>query len=435
MFSKSRINEPGPKQAGEPETKPGAAGSAKPGGAMPAPTPPSAPKPKAPASMLSADLVVKGIKGLDTKKLTYKDDAGKWQTVAGFDPPDSDDEATQTLGFAYTTPTSDPAFGTPIEKSYRLELADAGCTQEETLNIRIYPEVPAITLKAPGISATPSIAGSSLLCSPVEVTPTLELAAGTPYPISCYWRLPDGSFKTGDLNLDPSTAHTIPLSDPHFTPPPSAPSVTISNGANKPKLYKTSVEIVDSHGVCAARRGEEKLTVAPLVSAFILLSNPAGGSCTPFNAVASFGTSAVNTSWRWLLEKESDPVAHSYSDITDPNKAKQSNYDLLGTEAGHYKIRLNIDNGACAATPSPEKEFDIYASPTFDKNFTPTLKGRSDGQSTQCSPAIVQGTLQNVENTTRIEWFMLDDLGDETRLKESIITPSATPQAVPVPDI
>ncbi|PIE06966.1 MAG: hypothetical protein CSA74_10015 [Rhodobacterales bacterium] len=60
MFSKSRINEPGPKQAGEPETKPGAAGSAKPGGAMSAPTPPSAPKPKAPASMLSADLVVKG---------------------------------------------------------------------------------------------------------------------------------------------------------------------------------------------------------------------------------------------------------------------------------------------------------------------------------------------------------------------------------------
>ncbi len=60
MFSKSRINEPGPKQAGEPEVKPGMTERQKPTGAMPAPTPPNAPKPKAPASTLSSDLVVKG---------------------------------------------------------------------------------------------------------------------------------------------------------------------------------------------------------------------------------------------------------------------------------------------------------------------------------------------------------------------------------------
>ena len=59
MFSKSRINEPGPKQAGEPEVKPNTSDAPKPAGAMPNPTP-SAPKPKAPASTLSSDLVVKG---------------------------------------------------------------------------------------------------------------------------------------------------------------------------------------------------------------------------------------------------------------------------------------------------------------------------------------------------------------------------------------
>ena len=58
MFSKSRINEPGPKQAGEPEVKPTTTDTPKPAGAMPAAN--AAPKPKAPASTLSSDLVVKG---------------------------------------------------------------------------------------------------------------------------------------------------------------------------------------------------------------------------------------------------------------------------------------------------------------------------------------------------------------------------------------
>ncbi len=56
MFSKSRINEPGPK-AGTPEAKPAAA--EKP--AMPNPAvPPVAPKAKPPASTLSSDIVIKG---------------------------------------------------------------------------------------------------------------------------------------------------------------------------------------------------------------------------------------------------------------------------------------------------------------------------------------------------------------------------------------
>lgn len=61
MFSKSRINEPGPKQAGEPEVKPTTTEAPKPAtasGAMPAAS--AAPKSKAPASTLSSDLVVKG---------------------------------------------------------------------------------------------------------------------------------------------------------------------------------------------------------------------------------------------------------------------------------------------------------------------------------------------------------------------------------------
>ncbi|MDA5094615.1 polymer-forming cytoskeletal protein [Aliiroseovarius sp. KMU-50] len=56
MFSKSKINEPGPK-AGENEVKPAA--SEKP--AVPTPSaPPATPKAKPPASTLSSDLVIKG---------------------------------------------------------------------------------------------------------------------------------------------------------------------------------------------------------------------------------------------------------------------------------------------------------------------------------------------------------------------------------------
>ena len=58
MFSKSRINEPGPKQAGEPDVKPTSSEAPKSTGGAPAAS--SAPKPKAPASTLSSDLVVKG---------------------------------------------------------------------------------------------------------------------------------------------------------------------------------------------------------------------------------------------------------------------------------------------------------------------------------------------------------------------------------------
>ena len=54
MFSKSRINEPGPKQAGEAEAKPSVTDTPKPapGAAIPSATPSNKPKP--PASMLSA---------------------------------------------------------------------------------------------------------------------------------------------------------------------------------------------------------------------------------------------------------------------------------------------------------------------------------------------------------------------------------------------
>ncbi|WP_368183753.1 polymer-forming cytoskeletal protein [Aestuariibius sp. HNIBRBA575] len=56
MFSKSKINEPGPKTADAPATA-----EAKPAPAAPAPEfKPSAPKAKPPASTLSADLMVKG---------------------------------------------------------------------------------------------------------------------------------------------------------------------------------------------------------------------------------------------------------------------------------------------------------------------------------------------------------------------------------------
>ena len=58
MFSKSRINEPGPKQAGEPDVKPTTSEAPKSSGGTAAAS--AAPKPKAPASTLSSDLVVKG---------------------------------------------------------------------------------------------------------------------------------------------------------------------------------------------------------------------------------------------------------------------------------------------------------------------------------------------------------------------------------------
>ncbi len=58
MFSKSRINEPGPKQASASDTTPTAPEAQKPASGMAAPA--TAPKAKPPASMLSADLVVKG---------------------------------------------------------------------------------------------------------------------------------------------------------------------------------------------------------------------------------------------------------------------------------------------------------------------------------------------------------------------------------------
>ncbi len=62
MFSKSRINEPGPKQATEGEARPAgaAAPTAKPGATPPPPTQGQAPKVKPPASSLSSDLVIKG---------------------------------------------------------------------------------------------------------------------------------------------------------------------------------------------------------------------------------------------------------------------------------------------------------------------------------------------------------------------------------------
>lgn len=61
MFSKSRINEPGPK-AGEKDTTSAAPGADKAAAAAPAvpPAPATAPKAKPPASTLSSDLVIKG---------------------------------------------------------------------------------------------------------------------------------------------------------------------------------------------------------------------------------------------------------------------------------------------------------------------------------------------------------------------------------------
>lgn len=57
MFSKSRINEPGPKKTSEPETsKPEAPVAPKPTGEFK----PSASKPKPPASVLSSDLTITG---------------------------------------------------------------------------------------------------------------------------------------------------------------------------------------------------------------------------------------------------------------------------------------------------------------------------------------------------------------------------------------
>ncbi|WP_099828021.1 bactofilin family protein [Oceaniglobus indicus] len=61
MFSKSKINEPGPKQGGE--TVPSQTSSATDGSSSPRTSTdfsPSAPKAKPPASVLSADLVIKG---------------------------------------------------------------------------------------------------------------------------------------------------------------------------------------------------------------------------------------------------------------------------------------------------------------------------------------------------------------------------------------
>jgi cytoskeletal protein CcmA (bactofilin family) len=60
MFSKSKINEPGPKAASESPAKPAMPEAPKPAASSPVPGPASAPKAKPPASTLSADLVVKG---------------------------------------------------------------------------------------------------------------------------------------------------------------------------------------------------------------------------------------------------------------------------------------------------------------------------------------------------------------------------------------
>ena len=57
MFSKTKINEPGPKQSGETEK---AAGSAAPAAAADLAASPAAPKVKPPASVLSSDLVITG---------------------------------------------------------------------------------------------------------------------------------------------------------------------------------------------------------------------------------------------------------------------------------------------------------------------------------------------------------------------------------------
>lgn len=60
MFSKSRINEPGPNQAGDAAAKPATGAPAKAGATPPPPAGAPSPKPKAPTSSLSADLVIKG---------------------------------------------------------------------------------------------------------------------------------------------------------------------------------------------------------------------------------------------------------------------------------------------------------------------------------------------------------------------------------------
>jgi cytoskeletal protein CcmA (bactofilin family) len=60
MFSKSRINEPGPKQAGDTEAQTSAAAPAAPKPQAGATPPAPAAKPKPPASSLSSDLVIKG---------------------------------------------------------------------------------------------------------------------------------------------------------------------------------------------------------------------------------------------------------------------------------------------------------------------------------------------------------------------------------------
>lgn len=61
MFSKSKINEPGPRAASDvTENKPAMPDAPKPAAGMPMGTPSTTPRPKAPASALSSDLVVKG---------------------------------------------------------------------------------------------------------------------------------------------------------------------------------------------------------------------------------------------------------------------------------------------------------------------------------------------------------------------------------------
>lgn len=60
MFSKSKINEPGPKAAGDTSAAPMASGSAPDAKPAPSEFKPSAPKPKPAASILSSDLMVQG---------------------------------------------------------------------------------------------------------------------------------------------------------------------------------------------------------------------------------------------------------------------------------------------------------------------------------------------------------------------------------------
>ncbi|GKY87681.1 bactofilin family protein [Sinisalibacter aestuarii] len=60
MFSKSKINEPGPKAASDSAPKPSMPEAPKPAASSPVPGAATTPKAKPPASTLSADLVVKG---------------------------------------------------------------------------------------------------------------------------------------------------------------------------------------------------------------------------------------------------------------------------------------------------------------------------------------------------------------------------------------